>query len=115
MNTGLELYFEIHAEEDDFYIRRKKQEIANLEKELREYQEGQKKDPLLQVMDGPESINDIGDRKRLIEFFSGKLSRKSFRDNFVMMGVFWSWKNVPFLCKNHNIECPQWFIEKYCC
>ena len=111
---GLDLFNQLHREKVEKDILEMEEEVREREKLLEHYRGMKGIDHISYWdMDGPESITDLEDRKRLIEYFYQNLGRTVFRKDVVECGIFWSFKNIPFFCEFNRIECPSWFLEKY--
>lgn len=111
---GLEIYNQLHREKIDRKIGKLESSAKVKEGRLETLKEMRGNDPITYYdMDGPESITDLDDRKRLIEYFYKKLPYDVFRHYFVYCGVFFSFRSIPFLCRSYSIGYPPWFLEKY--
>lgn len=95
-------------------IRDKKEEIAeltlrvaSLEAELRDDVDYARR-PL---DNNGNAINDINDREKLLKFFHENTTL-AYRTEALC--IFWSYKNVLSMCREYKVDCPQWFVDKYC-
>jgi hypothetical protein len=59
------------------------------------------------------AINDLEEREALLIYFTVSLGLKEL--DKVTKGLFWDYSNVFFICDMYGLDCPQWFIDKYCC
>lgn len=62
--------------------------------------------------DNVDAINDLDDREKVAEFIHEKTSFSC--SAFNLLGIFSHYSNVPSLCEHYGVDCPQWFIDKYC-
>lgn len=57
-----------------------------------------------------DAINDLADREAILQFFYEKLGRD---ESIMAKFLFQDAAHFPYMCKLNDLECPQWFIEKY--
>ena len=59
------------------------------------------------------AINDLEDRERVLKFLHENTAM-TICDGREMLGIFWHYSNVLSICDHYDLECPGWFIDKYC-
>lgn len=69
----------------------------------------------LQNLQSGKPINDLEDRERILQFFLVSCGSSRYKDRIecIAMIMFEKYSNVLFVCREHKLEPPFWFIQKY--
>ncbi len=58
------------------------------------------------------AVTDLEDREKILTFFHDHIGLWNIQ-NYVP-GLFTNKDNITYLCDIHKLDCPRWYIDKYC-
>jgi hypothetical protein len=111
IRTAMEIYTQIILEDYQEKIKSLTNEIATEQELLENLKSTMNGYSLETPIDLPDAINDVDDRKKIIIFFNDQIGLWGMRT--YAPGLFTNKTNIPFLCIQEKLECPQWYLDKY--
>lgn len=112
VTTAIDIYTQIIKEDFQERIQSLTEEIAAKQERL-ENLKSTMNDYSLEtpIVDRPDAINDVDDRKKIIIFFNDEIGLWGMRT--YAPGLFSDKTNIPYLCIQESLQCPQWYLDKY--